>query len=47
MATGTPEEIAAVETSYTGHFLRSVTRSVVPKPPARKRAARKKVASAV
>jgi excinuclease ABC subunit A len=47
MATGTPEEIAAVESSYTGHFLRSLTRPVVPKPPARKRAPRKKVASAV
>ncbi len=44
MATGTPEEIAAVESSYTGHFLRSLTRPVVPKPPARKRAPRKKVA---
>jgi hypothetical protein len=47
MATGTPEEIAAVESSYTGHFLRSLTRPVVPKAPARKRAPRKKVASAV
>jgi excinuclease ABC subunit A len=47
MATGTPEEIAAVESSYTGHFLRSVTRPLTPKPPARKRAPRKKVATAV
>ncbi len=47
MAAGTPEEIAAVENSYTGHFLRSLARPVVPKPPARKRAPRKKVASAV
>jgi excinuclease ABC subunit A len=45
MATGTPEEIAAVESSYTGHFLRSLTRPVVPKPPARKRAPRRKVAA--
>jgi excinuclease ABC subunit A len=44
MATGTPEEIAAVESSYTGHFLRSITRPVVPKA-ARKRAPRKKLAA--
>ena len=39
MATGTPEEIAAVESSYTGRFLRDLTRPVA-EAAARKRAPR-------
>ena len=46
MAAGTPEEIAAVETSYTGRFLRGLTTPAKPKPAARKRAARKVAAAA-
>ena len=42
MAAGTPEEIAAVEASYTGRFLRELITPAKPKPsPARKRAPRK------
>ncbi|HEX6020748.1 MAG TPA: excinuclease ABC subunit UvrA [Solirubrobacter sp.] len=44
MAWGTPEEVAAVEESYTGRFLRKLTTPA--KPPARKRAARKVAAAA-
>src|SRR4051794_41060847 len=40
MATGTPEEVAAAEESYTGRFLRAIVPAAV-KPKARKRAARK------
>jgi excinuclease ABC subunit A len=43
MAAGTPEEVAAVENSYTGRFLRSLTPPAKPK---RKRAARKVAAAA-
>ena len=46
MATGTPEEIAAVESSYTGRFLRKLTPPAKPKKPARKRAPRKVAAAA-
>ena len=43
MAAGTPEEIAAVEASYTGAFMRELTKPAKSrsKPPARKRAPRK------
>ena len=44
MATGTPEEIALVEESYTGRFLKDLTPA--PKPKARKRAPRKVAAAA-
>ena len=46
MAAGTPEEIAAVDSSYTGRFLRGLTKPAKPKPAARKRAARKVAAAA-
>ena len=46
MASGTPEEIAAVDSSYTGRFLRGLTKPAKPKPAARKRAARKVAAAA-
>ena len=46
MATGTPEEVAAVEASYTGRFLRELTKPAKPKPAARKRAPRKVAAAA-
>ncbi len=46
MASGTPEEIAAVDSSYTGRFLRGLTKPAKPKAPARKRAARKVAAAA-
>jgi excinuclease ABC subunit A len=42
MAWGTPEEVAAVPESYTGHFLRGLLPAEKPKP---KRAARRKVAT--
>ena len=41
MAAGTPEEIAAVDASYTGRFLRTLIKPAKPKAPARKRAPRK------
>ena len=44
MAAGTPEEIAAVEESYTGRFLRDLT-PAAPKPK-RASARRAKVAAA-
>lgn len=44
MAAGTPEEVAAVEESYTGRFLRDLTPAAKPK--ARKRAPRKVAAAA-
>jgi excinuclease ABC subunit A len=44
MAAGTPEEIAQVEASYTGRFLRHLPPP--PKPKARKRAPRKVAAAA-
>ena len=44
MAAGTPEEVAAVEDSYTGRFLKDLTPA--PKPKARKRAPRKVAAAA-
>ena len=46
MASGTPEEIAAVESSYTGRFLRGLTTPAKRKPAARKRTARKVAAAA-
>jgi excinuclease ABC subunit A len=46
MAAGTPEEVAAVEASYTGRFLRGLTTPAKVKPAARKRAARKVAAAA-
>ncbi len=46
MASGTPEEIAAVDSSYTGRFLRGLTKPAKPKAAARKRAARKVAAAA-
>ena len=45
---GTPEDIAEVEASYTGRFLAEALAPVPPAPkkaPARKRAAKKKVAA--
>ena len=45
MASGTPEEIAAVESSYTGRFLRGITTPAKTKP-VRKRSARKVAAAA-
>jgi excinuclease ABC subunit A len=46
MAWGTPEEVAAVEASYTGRFLRGLTTPAKTKPAARKRTARKVAAAA-
>ena len=46
MAAGTPEEIAAVEASYTGRFMRELTKRAKAKPAARKRAPRKVAAAA-
>lgn len=46
MAVGTPEDVAAVDESYTGRFLRSLTPAPKAKKPARKRAARKVAAAA-
>jgi excinuclease ABC subunit A len=48
MATGTPEDVAKVESSYTGRYmLELLAKSTVkPKPPARKRAPRKVAAAA-
>ena len=43
MATGTPEQVAGVEASHTGEFLRAL---VEPKAPARRAARRRKVAAA-
>ena len=45
IATGTPEKVAGVENSYTGHFLRGLTPPPKPKP-ARKRSPRKVAAAA-
>ena len=47
MASGTPEEIAAVESSYTGRFLRGLTPPAEAQAPARKRAPRKVAAGRV
>ena len=48
MATGTPEEVAAIEASHTGRFLRGVSRSSAPTAPAASngRRPRRKVAAA-
>jgi len=46
MASGTPEDVAAVDASYTGRFLRTLLTPAKPKKPARKRAARKVAAAA-
>jgi excinuclease ABC subunit A len=47
MAAGTPEEIAQVEASYTGRYMKDLTKPTAkPKPAARKRAARKVAAAA-
>jgi excinuclease ABC subunit A len=43
MATGTPEQVAGVEDSHTGEFLRAL---VEPKAPPRRAARRRKVAAA-
>ena len=43
VATGTPEEVAAVEASYTGHHLKGL---VKPATPRAKRSRPKKVAAA-
>ncbi|MFE9787308.1 excinuclease ABC subunit UvrA [Nocardia salmonicida] len=44
VATGTPEDIAAVSDSYTGQFLKEVLAAPAPKKPAAKKAASKKAA---
>jgi excinuclease ABC subunit A len=47
MATGTPEDIAKVEASYTGRYMQDLTKPAAkPKPAARKRAPRKVAAAA-
>src|SRR4051812_314851 len=47
MATGTPEEVAKVDASYTGRYMRELTKATAkPKPAARKRAPRKVAAAA-
>ena len=47
MAAGTPEEIAAVEASYTGRFMRTLITPAKPKPkPAARKRAPRKVATA-
>src|SRR4051812_25344765 len=48
MAAGTPEEVAKVEASYTGRYMRDLLAksTAKPKPPARKRAPRKVAAAA-
>ncbi|MEN0015117.1 MAG: hypothetical protein AAGC46_17240, partial [Solirubrobacteraceae bacterium] len=45
VATGTPEQVAAVEASYTGRFLRELVTPAKPKAP-RKRAPKKEPAAA-
>jgi excinuclease ABC subunit A len=46
MVAGTPEEVAAVEESYTGRFLRELVEPAQPKPRRRPRAAKKVAAAA-
>src|SRR4051812_50055622 len=46
MAAGTPEEVAGVEASYTGRFMRQLTKPATTPKPARKRAPRKVPAAA-
>jgi excinuclease ABC subunit A len=46
MVAGTPEEVAAVEESYTGRFLRELVEPAQPKPRRRPRAAKKVPAAA-